>query len=157
MRREDFDREPGEARRFGDQVRPQERGRVGRGIPLVEDQVQHREHDVHPGRELAGRRLFERNPGLADLALRAHETLRRRGLGLEKRPGDLARRQSPERPKGECAPRLLRQRRMTADEQQAQAIVLDRVRLFERHQGRLDVIRQRRVARASEPVDRNPA
>ena len=62
----------------------------------------------------------------ADLALGAHEALRHRRLGHEERAGDLGRRQAAERAQRERDLRVGRERRVTAREDELQALVGER-------------------------------
>ena len=61
--------------------------------------------------------------GAGDLALRAADALADRRLGQQEHAGDLGRRQPADRAQGEGDLRLARERRVTAREQQPQAIV----------------------------------
>ena len=99
---------PGEADRFGGQVDPA-------GVALVEDQVQHAQHD----RDVAG--LRERLA--ADRPLRAADALRHRRLGNQERLGNLSGRQPADGAQRERDRRRRAQRRMAAQEQQQQRVV----------------------------------
>ncbi len=138
-----------------------------RRVALVEHEVEDPQHAVEALRQqLAGRHPV-RDAGVADLALGPDEALRERRLWDEERAGDLGRRQAAERPQRQRDPTLQRQRRVTAREDQAKAIVGDRhvvvgsdVRLDGR-QVRLDhgVAREllglvTQPAAPAEPVDR---
>ena len=61
-----------------------------RDVPLVEHEVDHREHRAQPVRQLGVVGDAVGDVGGADLVLRADEPLRHRRLGHEERPGDLA-------------------------------------------------------------------
>jgi hypothetical protein len=67
----------------------------------------------------------ERDAGVLDLALRAHEALRHRLLGDEKRPGDLATSEPAQRPQGERDLRIEAKRRMATGEDQLESLVAD--------------------------------
>ena len=58
-----------------------ERFSAGRRVPLVEGEVEDAEDRAKPLGEQVVRRYAERDAGLADLPLRAHEPLRERRLG----------------------------------------------------------------------------
>ena len=75
--------------RLGTQLAADERVARGGGIALVEDQVQDAQDAVEALRQELGRRDPVRDPGVADLLLRADQALRQRGLGHEERAGDL--------------------------------------------------------------------
>ena len=139
--------QPAEADRLAAEIGAHQAVAFGAGIAFVEHQVDDAEHRLQPlGQELARRHLV-RNPGVEDLALGAHQPLRRGRLRLEKGARDLPRRQAAERSQRQRHLRRLGDRRVAAGEHQAQAIVLDarRVvpvdasafRLGRRHVGRL--------------------
>ena len=95
-----------------------------RDVALVEDQVERPRAppSSRSGSSLGVRHLV-RDPRVADLALRADEALRHRRLGDQEGAGDLRRRQAAERAQGERDPRLRRERRVAAGEDQPQAVV----------------------------------
>ena len=98
-----------------------------RAVALVEDQVQHGEHAVEPlGQQLA-RRDPVRDRGVADLLLRADQTLLDRRLGGDERARDLPRGQAADRPERERHARFQRQRGVTAGEDQSEPVVGDLV------------------------------
>ena len=70
---------------------------VPAAVPLVEDQVDHREDCAQAIREQVGRRYAEWDACGFDLPLRAHESLRHRLVGDEERARDLLRRETSER------------------------------------------------------------
>jgi hypothetical protein len=83
--------------------RAPEPDRVGRQlpatrVPLVEDQVDDREHRGQPVGEQMVRWDAERDPGRLDLLLRSYDPLRHRRLGHQKRAGDLVRAEAAEGP-----------------------------------------------------------
>ena len=82
----DDPREPDRLRR---EVLAHDRVARGRGVALVEDQVEHGEHGGEPVRQRVGRGLGERDARHADLVLRAHHPLRHGRLGEQQRAGDL--------------------------------------------------------------------
>ena len=72
------------------------------------------------------RRHAKRDSGVLDLALRADEALRHRGLRDEERAGDLLRLEAAQRPQCERDLRVERERRMAAGEDELEALVRDR-------------------------------
>ncbi len=68
----------------------------------------------------------ERNPGVADLALRPDQPLGHGGLGHEEGPGDLRRREPSEQPERERHLGAGAERRVAAGEDQAQPVVAHR-------------------------------
>jgi hypothetical protein len=97
----------------------------GCGVALAEDEVEHGEHEGEPLGQLVVGRDPEGDPGVADLALGAHQALRHRRLGDQERAGDLRRGQPAHRLQRQRHPRLLGERRMSAGEDQAQPLVPD--------------------------------
>ena len=97
----------------------------GGGVALVEDQVDDREHGRQPLGQGGVARQLERDPGVANLALGAHQALGHRGVGHEEGPRDLGPGQPAYGLEGQRHPGLGRQRRMTAGEQQAEPLVAD--------------------------------
>jgi len=94
-----------------------------RGVPLVEDQVDHVQHRPEPLAALVARRHPERNPAGLDALLGAGDAPGHRRLRHQKRPGDLRRAQPTDRPQCQRDLRSGRQRGMTAQEQQDQCVV----------------------------------
>jgi hypothetical protein len=114
-----FGQRPPESQRLGGQLAAGGRGRVA----LVEDQVDDREHGEQPvGQQVIGGHP-EGNPGALDLALGAHQSLRHRRLAEKERTRDLAGAQAAERAQCERDLRLGGERRVTAGEDQLQALV----------------------------------
>ncbi len=68
----------------------------------------------------------ERDPGAADLPLRAHEPLRHRGLGDEERVCDLGRREAADLAQRQRDAALGGERRVAAREDEREALVRDR-------------------------------
>ena len=137
---------------------------LGSRVALVEDQVDHAEHPAHSIRQiLVGRHLI-RDPSRGDLPLGPHDSLTHRRLGNEERARDLAGREATERAQRERHPSGHIERRVTAGEDQPQAIVDDRalfdhgpvLLLVEAHELReaLSAIRHRAVA--AQAIDRAP-
>ncbi len=115
----------GEPDRLVAQLGADEVGAPGGRVPLVEQQIQHREDPAGAlGQQMRGRDPI-RDARAGDLALGAHEPLGHRRLRHQERPGDLRRGQPGQRAQGEGHPALQRQRRMTAGEDQPQPVVLD--------------------------------
>ena len=123
-----------------------------RAVAGVEDEVDDAEHRDQPvGKDVVARHA-ERDAGVADLALRAHEPLRHRRFGHEERARDLVRLESAERPQRERDLRLDPERRVAAREHEAQALVGDR-----RVVHRLGVDRDEQLGLAREcPVATDP-
>ena len=91
------DERAGEPDRLRAQLDPHELGARGRGVALVEQQVENGEHGARSFRQRVRRRDAIRDARVADLVLGAHEALRHRGLGHEEGACDLGRGQSDER------------------------------------------------------------
>ncbi len=87
------------------------------------DRCQHCIEPLGPGLRS---RHFERHPGLRDLALGTNQALRERWLCKQEGSRDLARRQSAHESQRQRRARIGRNRRMTAHEDQAQALVRNR-------------------------------
>ena len=96
-----------------------------RPVPCVEDEVEDGEHGAHPLRQEVVWRHAKRDARVADLSLRAHETLRHRRLRNEERAGDLRRGQACERAQRQCDLRVHCQRGVAASEHQAEPFVRD--------------------------------
>ena len=114
-----------EADGLGAEVGPHERLAPGGRIPLVEDEIDDRQHRVDPrGHVLrVGHRV--RDARVADLGLRADEALRHGRGRHEKRARDLVRLEAAQRAKRERDLRLGGQRRVAAGEDQPEAIIGD--------------------------------
>ena len=97
----------------------------GRGVSLVEDQVQARQHPGEALFEQLGRWNPERDPRVADPALGPHDALGDRRLAHHERPRQLRRVETTHGLQGERDPSLDRERRVAAREQQAQTVVVD--------------------------------
>ena len=98
------------------------RGRVA----LVEDQVQHVQHDAQTISSLVVGREPELRAGRLDRLLGPADPLRHRRLGNQERASDLRRGQTADRAQGQCELRRRRQRRVTAEEQQRERVVVRR-------------------------------
>jgi hypothetical protein len=121
-----LDQQPAEADRLAAEVGANQAIGLGARVALVEDQVDDAEHGREPlGQQLA-RRHLERDARIEDLALGAHQPLRRGRLGLEEGAGDLPGRQAAQRAQRQRHLRRLGDRRMAAGEDEAKPIVLDR-------------------------------
>ena len=111
--------------RLGAELPPHERLARGRRVALVEDEIQRGEHGAEPVRQLVVGRHDVRDARVADLPLGAHQPLLHRRLRREEGVRDLRRAQAAEGSERERDPRLGRERRMTAGEDQAQPVVRD--------------------------------
>ena len=98
----------------------------GRGVPLVEDQVDDAEDAAEALRELRARGHPVGDVRVGDLALGAHDPLAHRRLAHQERARDLARAEPAERAQGERDLGGRLQRRVAAGEDQPQAVVHDR-------------------------------
>ena len=96
-----------------------------RRVALVEHEVDHLEHRRQTLGQLVATRDLKRHARLAERALRAHDALRDRPLGDEKRPRDLRRRQAAQQTQRQRDARLPGQHRMARHEDQTQDIVLN--------------------------------
>ena len=112
-----------EADRLGAEVGADELVAVGRGVALVEHEVDDREHGAKPAGQLGVAGNAVRNLRVADLLLGAHEALRHRRLGHEERACDVRRLEPAEQPQRERDLRARRERRVTAGEDEAEAVV----------------------------------
>jgi hypothetical protein len=107
------------------EVRADEPG-PGRGrVALVEDEVDHGEHRAQARREVARVRHPVRDPGVADLALRARQALAHRRLGHAERARDVGRPEPAEQPQRERHLRRRAEGRVAAGEDQPQPLVAD--------------------------------
>jgi hypothetical protein len=118
---------PAQADRLDAQLAAHQRVAAGRGVALVEDQVDHRQRRVEPHRQLVGVGHPVRDAGVADLALGAHQPLRHRRLGHRERARDRRGRQPADQPQRQRHLRGGCQRRVAAGEDQPQPIVGDRL------------------------------
>ena len=143
--------DPRQADRLARELAAHERVARGRGVALVEDQVEDLEDAVEPLRQELEVRDPVRDAGVADLPLRPDEALGERRLRDEEGPGDLGRRQAAERPQGQRDAAVQRQRRMAAGEDQPEPVVGDGHRRPQRDRARSRRAppRSRRRARAS--------
>ena len=92
-------------------------------VALVEDQVDHRQHRAQTVGQQVRRRDPERDRGVLDLALGAHQPLGHRRLRHQERARDLLGRQASQRAQRERHLRIGRERRVAAGEDQLQAFV----------------------------------
>ena len=97
---------------------------AGGPVTLVVDQVQHRQHGVHAGRQLGVGGHPVRDVGVADLLLGPHDALGHRRLGHEEGVGDLGRLEPAEQAQRERDLGRRGQRRVAAREDQAQPVVV---------------------------------
>jgi hypothetical protein len=131
-----------------------------RGVALVEDQVDRREHRREPLRQQVVGRNAERDRGGADLLLRPDQPLRHRSLRGEERARDLLSREAAEHPQRQRDLGVDRERRMAAGERQRQSLVGNRalVHVVLLARRRHEPCRLRELlgpdALAAQPVDR---
>ena len=118
-------KDAGEADRLGAKLAADERLARSRRVALVEDEIERGEHRGEAIGKLVVGRDDVRDAGAGDLALRADEPLLHRRLGGQERAGDFGRLQAAERAQRQGDPRLRRERRMAAGEDQPQPIVRD--------------------------------
>ena len=129
----ELDEDPPEPDRLTAQLAPDEGVTRRRGIPLVEDQVDHPEHGLEPFRQQVVGWHPVRDAGVADLLLGPNQPLGERRLGDQECPGDLGGGQPTEGAQRERDLGLDRQGRVAAGEDEAQAIVADRAHLVLRY------------------------
>jgi hypothetical protein len=107
---------------------------VATAVPLVEDQVDDGEDGVEARGEQVCRWHAERDRRSFDLALGSHQPLRHRAFRHQEGAGDLVGAEPAEGAQGERDLRLDRERRVTAGEDELQALVRKR-RGLHRHLG----------------------
>ena len=160
------DEDPPEPDRLRAQLATHERLARRRPVALVEDEVEDLEDAVEPLGQQMVRRHAVRDPGVADLPLGADQALGEGRFGDEERARDLRGLEPAERAQGQGDPRVHRQRRVAAREDQPESIVVDRHRhrpplRFGRRQLLVDEPLATQLLRlldqpprSSEPVDR---
>ena len=109
------------------QIETHERVSGVRGIALVEDQVDHREHGRQALGELDAFGHLIGQGAVADRSLGAHEPLGDRGLGYQKGARDLPGREAADQLQGQGDAAVGRQARMTAREDQPESVVRNRL------------------------------
>ena len=97
----------------------------GRGVPLVEDEVDDFEHRREPRGAVFADRNLERDVRVGDRLLRPHDALGDRRLGHEIRARDLGGREAADEPQRERDPRLDREHRVARDEDEPEHVVVD--------------------------------
>ena len=148
-----LDDQPAEANRFGRQVVARQRlPRRGR-VPFVEDQVDHVQDAVESIGQIGARRDLVRDPRVADLPLGADDALRDGRRRAEERARDLLGRQAADLAQRQRDPRVRRERRMAAGEDEAQPIVLHDVLLDRPVGGRRHAALRASRRSASSPSD----
>jgi hypothetical protein len=110
--------------RLAREVAALEVGARRRGVALVEDQVEHMEHDAQPLGTLGLGRELERHAGGLEPLLGAADALGHRRLGHQERVRDLQRGEAADGAQGERELRRRRQPGLAAEEQQPQRVVL---------------------------------
>ena len=122
---QELDQKPPYADRLGGQVDARHRAARRGRVAFVEHQVDDAQHRIEALRQLVGFRHLVGNARVADLALRADDALGERRRAGEERLGDLLGRQAAHLAQRQRDLRVDRERRVTAREDEAQAIVLD--------------------------------
>jgi hypothetical protein len=117
--------QPAEPDRLRAQVLAHEPVARARRVPLVEDQVDDRQHGPQALGQVGLARDAVRDPSVADLALRTHKPLCHRRRHAE-RARDLRRRQAAEQPQRQRDARGRAERRVAAGEDQPQPLVAHR-------------------------------
>ena len=115
----------GEPDRLLRQVRPHQILARGRGIAFGEHQINHRQHSAQPRRQRVALRHLVGDAGEADFLLGAHQALRHRVFGREKRPRDLRGGEPADGAQGQRDLHLDGECRMAADEDQPQHVVVE--------------------------------
>jgi hypothetical protein len=121
----ELDEQAAEPDRLGAQLLAHEPIAGRRGVALVEDEVDDGEHRGQAIGQVGVLGHAVRDVCRCDLALGPHEALGHRRLGDEEAARDLGRRQAAERAQRQRDARLHGERRVTAGEDQAQAVVGD--------------------------------
>ncbi len=123
----------GEPERLGGQVVPYGIAvRAAGQVTLVEDEEQDGQHAGDADRQVAGGRHPVRDPSRLDLGLRAGDALLHGGPLHQERAGDLGHGQAAHHAQRQRHPRLHRQRRMAAGEDQPEPVVVDGAQRFRR-------------------------
>src|SRR5258708_1810052 len=115
---------PREADRLGREVGPVQLGPRAGGVPLIEDEIQHLQHDAKPVASVWRHGHLELSTGRPDAFLRTADPLSHGRLWHEKRPGDLGGGEAAHRAKCQGQLRRNRERRMAAEEQKGKGVVL---------------------------------
>jgi hypothetical protein len=123
--RQQGDKQSAKADRLRGEVDARERFARRRRIAFVEHEIDHAQHAVEALGQLIGIGHLVRNARVANLGLRAHDTLRKRWRSAQKSLGDLLGRQSAHFAQRQRHLRVGRERRMATREDQPQAIVFD--------------------------------
>ncbi len=117
---------PGQADGLAGQVGAGQVGAAAAGVALVEEQVEHVQHQPKAFRALVGWRERERLAGCLDLGLGPADPLGHGRLGNEERGGDLASGQAADRAQRERDGQRGRERRMAAQDHEDQRVVAPR-------------------------------
>ena len=121
----EFSQQPSQSNRFSGQLPPRYlRSRRSR-VALVKHEIDDLQHCVHPPGQLPRRRHLVGNPRLSNLCLGAHNALGQRRRRNQKRPRNLFRCQAAYFAQRERNLSFRGQSRMTARENQTQAIILN--------------------------------
>ncbi len=114
---------PRQTDRFGGERAPVQGGARGRRVALVEDEVEHVQHDGEPLGSLGLGRQVEPETGAPDALLRAADPLRHRRFRDQEGVRDLRRRQPADGSQREGELRRHGQRWMAAEEQERERVV----------------------------------
>ena len=98
------------------------------GIALIEHQVDNRQDRFKPLGQITRSRNLERDRGVADLRLRAHQALSQCRGSREERTGDLLRRQTANLPESERDLHLAVDGRVATGEDEPEAVILNLTR-----------------------------
>ncbi len=125
--RHQFSQDPPQTQGFLAQLRSHPVAAGGRGVPLVEDEIDDLEHRRYPSCQLGAARDFERDAGGRQGPLRPNDTLGDRRRGNEEGAGDLLGREPAEQSQRERHAGFGRQHGVAGDEHEAQQVVTDRI------------------------------
>ena len=123
--RDQFGEDAPETKRVLAKLRPDPVVAGGRGVALVEHEVDHLEDRSQTFAELRAVRNLERDVGLRERSFGSHDALRDGRLPYEKRACDLVGCQTTEQTQREGDPGFSRQHGMARHEDEAQQVVAD--------------------------------
>ncbi len=123
--RQQFDQQPAQANRLAGKAGARERFSGRCRIALVENQINHPQHALHPIRQFRRRRHLVRDAGIPDFCLGPDDTLGKRGCSGKECPGDLLGCQPAYFAQGKRHLGIGRESGMTAGKDKPEAVVLD--------------------------------